>query len=296
MAQRTKPPSLKELEPKVSSGKRKRSPSLTQPDLEGGPSTLKKPKLSSPSENLSAQNSTPKVQTQEKKPRVPSVIEPRKLSIEDLTSYFWTKYCNKLKLVDLERENGLLPTHFWSLDPELQQKDHSIENFPIAFKHICPDWKNELSLAGKGLGSPVCLLVTMDTIRAVNIKRSLASGFNCKIEKLFARHLKLENQVAQLKKKLIAVGVGTPNRLFALGQTGALKLRNCKYLLVDAALNKKNQTIFSTNQISDDFFKFFKEFCLPNVLEGQIRYWCIKTKKRFTGRMCSPTIKLPKIC
>jgi protein CMS1 len=55
-------------------------------------------------------------------------------------------------------------------------------------------------------GAPHTLIVTLSGIRAADVCRSLKSGLtkqgikDQKIEKLFAKHLKLKDQVEQLKK------------------------------------------------------------------------------------------------
>jgi protein CMS1 len=54
-------------------------------------------------------------------------------------------------------------------------------------------------------GAPHTIIVTLSGIRAADVCRSLKSGLtkqgikDQKIEKLFAKHLKLKDQVAQLK-------------------------------------------------------------------------------------------------
>lgn len=63
----------------------------------------------------------------------------------------------------------------------------------------------------------------------------------CKVAKLFAKHLKVGDQQAALLQGAPAVGVGTPHRLAQLAALGALKLERLQLVLVDVALDAKQR-------------------------------------------------------
>ena len=63
-------------------------------------------------------------------------------------------------------------------------------------------------------GAPSLLFVTGAATRATDLHRELKdfNTANLRVAKLFAKHMKVEEQKDMLKKKTY-VGVGTPNRL-----------------------------------------------------------------------------------
>lgn len=65
-------------------------------------------------------------------------------------------------------------------------------------------------------GSPSVLVLTSSAIRAVTVTRLLRKVGNSKICKLFAKHMKIKDQVDVLRKDKFPIAVGTPNRVLKL--------------------------------------------------------------------------------
>lgn len=59
--------------------------------------------------------------------------------------------------------------------------------------------------------------------------------------KLFAKHLKVEEQETMLSSTKAAIAVGTPNRLLKLAERGSLKLGRLRYIILDVQLDSKKR-------------------------------------------------------
>ncbi|KAF1841402.1 uncharacterized protein K460DRAFT_318299 [Cucurbitaria berberidis CBS 394.84] len=121
----------------------------------------------------------------------------------------------------------------------------------------------------KPAGAPHTIVVTASGIRAADVCRSLKSGLpkqgtkDLNVAKLFAKHLKLADQVAHLKKNKIDFGVGTPDRLSALLDEKALSVANLKRVLVDVSyIDQKKRGILDMKDLHEALLKFLlrKEF------------------------------------
>ncbi|RUS22676.1 hypothetical protein BC937DRAFT_87875 [Endogone sp. FLAS-F59071] len=114
-------------------------------------------------------------------------------------------------------------------------------------------------------GMPVVLVLTSSAIRAVDLIRAVSEfQKQTKVAKLFAKHLKMEEQVVFLKNTLVNVAVGTPSRILKLlEETDALKLDRLELVVIDCEKDKKQFTIFDLLDVRTDLFKFlgnhFKE-------------------------------------
>ncbi|PKS09371.1 hypothetical protein jhhlp_003985 [Lomentospora prolificans] len=95
-----------------------------------------------------------------------------------------------------------------------------------------------LGKAPKPHGAPHTLIVTGGGLRAANVVRRAVRKFQSKdntVAKLFAKHMKVEEQVSFLGKSRTGIGVGTPARLSDLIENGALSLSHLRRVVVDAS-------------------------------------------------------------
>ena len=88
--------------------------------------------------------------------------------------------------------------------------------------------------------------------------------YDIHVTKLFAKHIKPEEQVALLGtkhpngkyKRVLNIYIGTPNRLLKLHQMKAYDIGTLsdrfRYLVIDCRLNKKNFTIFENKETKSD--------------------------------------------
>ncbi|XP_072471481.1 protein CMSS1 isoform X3 [Notamacropus eugenii] len=98
---------------------------------------------------------------------------------------------------------------------------------------VCPKWA-KLRKNHKEKKSLVMLIICSSALRALELIRS-TSAFKgeCKVLKLFAKHIKIQEQVKLLEKGVVHLGVGTPGRIKALIQQDVLNLNSLKYLVFD---------------------------------------------------------------
>ncbi|CAO2657703.1 Nn.00g038290.m01.CDS01 [Neocucurbitaria sp. VM-36] len=118
-------------------------------------------------------------------------------------------------------------------------------------------------------GAPHTIVVTASGIRAADVCRSLKAGLpkqgikDPNVAKLFAKHLKLADQVSHLKKNKIDFGVGTPDRLTALLDETALSTANLKRIVVDVSyIDQKKRGILDMKDLHEALLRFLlrKEF------------------------------------
>ncbi|CAI6336876.1 unnamed protein product [Periconia digitata] len=121
----------------------------------------------------------------------------------------------------------------------------------------------------KPKGAPHTIVVTASGIRAADVVRSLKTGLpkagikDPNVAKLFAKHMKIAEQIQQLKKHKIDYGVGTPDRLSALLDQDALSTANLKRVVVDASyIDQKKRGILDMKELHEPLIKLLlrKEF------------------------------------
>ncbi|KAK3217483.1 hypothetical protein GRF29_1g3226472 [Pseudopithomyces chartarum] len=121
----------------------------------------------------------------------------------------------------------------------------------------------------KPTGAPHTLVVTASGIRAADVFRSLKAGLpkvgvkNPNVAKLFAKHMKVAEQVEHLKKNKVDFGVGTPDRLSTLLDQNALSTANLKRVVVDVSyIDQKKRGILDMKDLHEPLIKLLlrKEF------------------------------------
>ncbi|KAF4968014.1 hypothetical protein FZEAL_10446 [Fusarium zealandicum] len=116
------------------------------------------------------------------------------------------------------------------------QEKRTLDKFPDFLESISENPEG-LKKAPKKKGAPHTLIVAGAGLRAADIVRSMRK-FQSKdnaIAKLFAKHMKVEEQVKFLQNHRTGICIGTPSRLMNLIDNGALCLDHLKRLVVDAS-------------------------------------------------------------
>ncbi|CAJ0963468.1 unnamed protein product [Ranitomeya imitator] len=109
------------------------------------------------------------------------------------------------------------------------------------FFSVCPKW-SKLSKNHKEKKSVILLVVCSSALRTLElIKLTNAFKGDTKIMKLFAKHLKIKDQIKWLENNVIHLGVGTPERIKALIEQDGLSLQSLKYLVLDWNWRDKKQ-------------------------------------------------------
>ncbi|KAK0628699.1 U3-containing 90S pre-ribosomal complex subunit-domain containing protein [Bombardia bombarda] len=144
-----------------------------------------------------------------------------------------TRFATDLSSIELSdlyvSANSIKDTTSW-------EKVRSLENLP-EFLESFSEAPEQLDQSSKKPGSPHTIIVAGAGLRAADVVRAVRK-FQKKgslVSKLFAKHFKLEEQVAFLKKNRTGIAVGTPQRLIDLIENGALSLESLKRVVIDAS-------------------------------------------------------------
>ncbi|XP_054981466.1 protein CMSS1 isoform X3 [Sorex araneus] len=151
--------------------------------------------------------------------------EPKPGTPEDLQKLMKDYYSSKRSVIELEELT--LPDCCFLKANDLT---HSLSSY---LKEICPKWV-KLRKNHSEKKSVVMLVICSSAVRALELIRSMtAFKGDSKIIKLFAKHIKVQEQVKLLEKHIVHLGVGTPGRIKELVKQGGLNLNPLKFLVFD---------------------------------------------------------------
>ncbi|XP_076206016.1 protein CMSS1 isoform X1 [Aptenodytes patagonicus] len=106
-------------------------------------------------------------------------------------------------------------------------------SFSSYLKEICPKWA-KLRKNHKEKKSVVMLVICSSALRSLELIKSMtAFKGDCRVLKLFAKHIKIKEQMSMLEKGVFHIGVGTPGRVKALVEQDGLCLNSTKYMILD---------------------------------------------------------------
>mmetsp|Transcript_19598 Transcript_19598/g.25411 ORF Transcript_19598/g.25411 Transcript_19598/m.25411 type:complete len:207 (+) Transcript_19598:107-727(+) len=108
------------------------------------------------------------------------------------------------------------------------------------------------------LKRPKVVVLTLSAKRACDVHRSLSS-LRCPCLKLFAKHMKVKEQVALLDSREVVIVVGTPNRIFKLAEQKSLLFDETSLVVVDMHKDKKEYDVLTMPGVSQDFFTLFRQ-------------------------------------
>uniref|UniRef100_A0A8D2H4M7 Cms1 ribosomal small subunit homolog n=1 Tax=Urocitellus parryii TaxID=9999 RepID=A0A8D2H4M7_UROPR len=151
--------------------------------------------------------------------------EPKAGTPEDLQKLMKDYYSSHRSVIELEELN--LPDSCFLKANDLT---HSLSSY---LKEICPKWV-KLRKNHSEKKSVLMLIICSSAIRALELIRSMtAFRGDSKVMKLFAKHIKVQEQVKLLEKRVVHLGVGTPGRIKELIKQGSLTLNPLKFLIFD---------------------------------------------------------------
>ncbi|XP_060028158.1 protein CMSS1 isoform X4 [Erinaceus europaeus] len=171
---------------------------------------------------------TEKAKTKKRKKKITEILaksEPKPGAPEDLQQLLADYYCSRRSVIELEELR--LPESCF-----LQANDltHSLSSY---LKEICPKWA-KLRKSHSEKKSVLVLVICSSAVRALELIRSMtAFRGDSKVMKLFAKHIKIQEQVRLLEKRVVHLGVGTPGRIKELVKQGALLLNPLRFLVFD---------------------------------------------------------------
>uniref|UniRef100_A0A3Q3X566 Cms1 ribosomal small subunit homolog n=1 Tax=Mola mola TaxID=94237 RepID=A0A3Q3X566_MOLML len=195
---------------------------------------------------------------QKKKKTITDVLsssEPKPGSPADLQKAVTHYFSDKLSVIEQE-ELKLLDSCF------LPSNDltHTLSSY---LKHVCPKW-SKIQKQHAEKSSVVLLIVCSSALRTIELIKQLTTFKGAaKAIKLFAKHIKIEEQMKLLQKTVTHIGVGTPGRISALIEKEGLNLRALRYLVLD--WNWRDQKLRTMVDI-------------PELLESGILHGCKENK------------------
>ncbi|PCH38335.1 hypothetical protein WOLCODRAFT_96934 [Wolfiporia cocos MD-104 SS10] len=190
--------------------------------------------------------------------------------LADYLSSMQAKTFSKLSGIELADmqipEGSITDTTLWTGSRNLDQ----VVDF------ICkmlPTLHTRLMQKPKSKGAPTLIFVAGAALRVADITRilkdkRLRGEKGGEVAKLFARHFKLEEHVAYLKRTKIAAAVGTPGRLGKLlCDTDALSTSAMTHIILDVSYrDAKKRTLLDMSETRDEVFKVV--LGAPKVLQG----------------------------
>ncbi|KAH0882171.1 hypothetical protein HID58_058267 [Brassica napus] len=161
---------------------------------------------------------------------------------------------------------------------ELSEKlDQNVSNLGEHIKMCCGSSWRETLCEGEAVegevdpGNPAVLVVSSSALRSLELLRGLNSlTKQCPALKLFSKHLKVEEQVTLLKKR-VNIGSGTPSRIKKLIDIEALGLSRLDMIVLDMHTDVKGFSLFTLPQVRDEFWDLYKTCFHQRVLEGNLR-------------------------
>lgn len=111
---------------------------------------------------------------------------------------------------------------------------------------------------------PVAVYISPSALGALDcLKACQTFHKGCPIAKLFAKHMKVAEQIEYVEKHPMCMALGTPNRLLKLASDAHVSFSDLKYLILDMRKNKKNQTLVDIPDIAGDFWTLWNTFLSP---------------------------------
>jgi ubiquitin carboxyl-terminal hydrolase 48 len=114
------------------------------------------------------------------------------------------------------------------------------------------------------------VILSSSALRAVEFLKPL-SVFRCKIAKLFAKHMKVQEQVELLSKSYQPIAIGTPGRMKKLLEMNALSFQHTTHLIIDLQIDKKNMTILDLKDTAIEVVEILQYYALEHLNENKMK-------------------------
>ncbi|XP_078699759.1 protein CMSS1-like isoform X2 [Branchiostoma floridae x Branchiostoma belcheri] len=174
----------------------------------------------------------------------------------------------KLELTAVEMEELTLEDrHF------LSPNDFSHPNISSYLQEVVPDWSSLVD-PQEAKGAPLVIVLTGAAKRAVDLNRDSAT-FRGKARsiKLFAKHIKVQDQVEQLSKQVVHLAVGTPARVATLVEEDALRLDHVRCVVLDWTYRDvKLRRLCDIPEVRGDLFQLFMKHLIPLAKDGLLKF------------------------
>ncbi|XP_035533002.1 protein CMSS1 [Morone saxatilis] len=213
------------------------------------------------------EKSTKPKKKRKKKKTITDVLsssEPKPGCSADLQNLVTQYFSDKRSVIEQE-ELQLLDSCFLSSN----DLTHTLSSY---LKQVCPKWA-KIQKQHTEMSSVVLLIVCSSALRTIElIKQLTAFKGGAKAIKLFAKHIKIEEQVKLLQKGVIHIGVGTPGRINALIEKEGLNLKALRYMVLDWNWrDQKLRRMVDIPEVKLDFMKLLENGVLNGCKEDKVK-------------------------
>ena len=155
-------------------------------------------------------------------------------------------------------------------------------SFSSTVASAVPSWKSHpqgASAHADTRGSVYVLVLCASALRASTIINRMSGLLRVPMAKLFAKHLKVPEQVEDLSKNTYPIAVGTPNRVLKLLELGALTNKDLQLVIVDNAEDTKQFTLLTQGEVARDFYSFMGKYVQPLAEAGTCKVALVDSGK-----------------
>ncbi|MCI4378193.1 hypothetical protein PGIGA_G00213090 [Pangasianodon gigas] len=190
--------------------------------------------------------------------------EPAPGSPADLRSLVQSHFSGTRSVIEQEELN--LPESCFLMSNDLT---HSLSSY---LKEVCPKWA-KVQKQHTQTRSVVLLIVCSSALRTIELIKQLTTfKGEAKVLKLFAKHIKAEDQMKLLSKSVAHIGVGTPGRLSTLIEKEGLSLQGLRYLVLDWNYrDQKQRRMVDIPEVKAEFLKLMETGIIKKCQEGAVK-------------------------
>ena len=155
-------------------------------------------------------------------------------------------------------------------------------SFSSTVASAVPTWKKLPQGPGAHVDTRGCvqvLVLCSSALRASSVINSMSGLLRVPMAKLFAKHLKVPEQVQDLSRVSYPVAVGTPNRVLKLMELGALTPKHLQLVIVDNAEDTKHFTVLTQGEVARDFYSFMGKYVQPLASAGTCKVALVDSGK-----------------
>lgn len=251
---KTKPEKRKRVTEKPVKAKKKKNNEQKEETLPPRKETEHKESAKPKKKRKKKKTITDVLTTSEPKPGCPA-------DLQDLAAQYF-----KDKRSVIEQEELRVQDSFFLSSNDLT---HTLASY---LKQIAPKWA-KIQKQHTEKSSAVLLIVCSSALRTIELIKQLTSfKGEAKAVKLFAKHIKIEEQVKLLQKGITHIGVGTPGRISALIEREGLSLQALRYLVLDWNWrDQKLRRMVDIPEIKQDLMKLLESGVLARCKEDKVK-------------------------
>ncbi|KUL83936.1 hypothetical protein ZTR_06834 [Talaromyces verruculosus] len=175
-----------------------------------------------------------------------------KMNEQILADYFLQKAkAHNKDLTAVELSDMSVPVQAFKDTTSFEQV-RKLAQLPDYLKAYSPEKGARLGSASEEKGSPHTLVIASAGLRAADLVRALRSFQNkdAAVAKLFAKHIKIEEAKQFLERSRVSIGVGTPQRIIDLLESGTLKSEKLERIVIDGShIDQKKRGIFDMKEV-----------------------------------------------